>query len=57
MASPKFTSRTTFACEIVAYNDAKLDQYLEEHRLDAGVIDVDIEDPENLPPSFIQRLR
>ncbi|KAH8745905.1 hypothetical protein F5883DRAFT_263302 [Diaporthe sp. PMI_573] len=57
MASSGCTSRKIFACEIVAYNDAELDQYLEEHCVDGGVVDVDVQDPENLPPSFIERLR
>lgn len=57
MTSSGCTSRKIFACEIVDYNDADLDQYLEEHCVDGGVVDVDVQDPENLPPSFIERLR
>ncbi|SPQ20562.1 d69b2386-a171-44d6-8e59-52cca8eefe89 [Thermothielavioides terrestris] len=45
------------ACDIIAYSDDELDRYLDEHRLDGGAIDVDVDDPENLPESFIQRLR
>lgn len=46
------------AHNLVALSDAELDSYLEQHRLDDGVaIDIDVEDPENLPESFIQRLR
>jgi hypothetical protein len=38
--------------------DAELDSYLEQHRRDDGVaVDIEVEDPENLPESFIQRLR
>jgi hypothetical protein len=46
------------ARNLVALSDAELDRYLKQHRLDDGVaIDIDVEDPENLPESFIQRLR
>ncbi|KAK3687148.1 hypothetical protein B0T22DRAFT_121510 [Podospora appendiculata] len=46
------------ARNLVALSDAELDRYLEQHRLDDDVaIDIDVEDPENLPESFIQRLR
>lgn len=59
-----------FASDIVLYNDAELDQYLESNgrsefdeaflvaimlRLNDRCIQV--EDPENLPDHFIQRLR
>ncbi|KUI62006.1 hypothetical protein VP1G_09129 [Cytospora mali] len=37
--------------------DSEIDRYLEEHRLDGGAMAVEVEDPENLPESFIQRLR
>ncbi|KAI1733524.1 hypothetical protein F4680DRAFT_454864 [Xylaria scruposa] len=57
MASSEYTSQTISARDIVAYSDAELDQYLEEHGLEGGAIHVDVKDPENLPPSFIQRLR
>lgn len=45
------------AHEIAAFSDIELDQYLDEHRLGSGGVDIDVEDPENLPESFIQRLR
>lgn len=46
------------ARDLVAYSDTQLDSYLEKHRLDDGVaIDIEVEDPKNLPESFIQRLR
>ncbi|OJD28529.1 hypothetical protein ACJ73_00056 [Blastomyces percursus] len=41
-----------FARNITAYSDAELDRYLEDNR---GI--VELEDPENLPETFIQRLR
>ncbi|CAM1501659.1 Fc.00g036430.m01.CDS01 [Cosmosporella sp. VM-42] len=47
MAAPK-----VFASEIVKYNDAELDRYLDENRRT-----VHVHDPKNLPQSFIQRLR
>ncbi|PGH02342.1 hypothetical protein AJ80_08864 [Polytolypa hystricis UAMH7299] len=41
-----------FACDIVAYNDEELDRYLEKvNRIFA------VQDSENLPESFIERLR
>ncbi|KAI0008694.1 hypothetical protein F4779DRAFT_628283 [Xylariaceae sp. FL0662B] len=57
MASSQYTSRTILARDIVAYSDAELDRYLEERRFDDGAVDINVEDPENLSPSFIQRLR
>ncbi|KAH8757881.1 hypothetical protein F5883DRAFT_428179, partial [Diaporthe sp. PMI_573] len=57
MVSSEPISRKYLARDVVAYSDAELDQYLEEHCLDGGPIVVDVEDPENLPESFIQRLR
>ncbi|KAF2191913.1 hypothetical protein K469DRAFT_735781 [Zopfia rhizophila CBS 207.26] len=41
-----------FTRDLAAYSDAELDRYLEESRRV-----VEVEDPENLPDSFIQRLR
>ncbi|KAI5924571.1 hypothetical protein F4810DRAFT_709528 [Camillea tinctor] len=49
--------RLISARAIAAFSDAELDQYLEEHCLRGGIVTVEVEDPENLPPSFIQRLR
>lgn len=40
------------ARDIVAYSDAELDRYLDQRRF-GGPIVVDVEDPENLPESFI----
>ncbi|KAK4149736.1 hypothetical protein C8A00DRAFT_37666 [Chaetomidium leptoderma] len=58
MSSREHTPGTLRARDLVAFSDAELDRYLEQHRLDDGVaIDIDVEDPENLPESFIQRLR
>ncbi|GAP92495.1 putative ankyrin [Rosellinia necatrix] len=57
MASYERESRKMFARDLAAFNDVELDQYLEEHRLEGGATTVDVEDPENLPESFIQRLR
>ncbi|KAI1421200.1 hypothetical protein F5Y12DRAFT_787643 [Xylaria sp. FL1777] len=57
MASSKPESPKIFARDLVAFNDAELDQYLEAHRLEGGATAVNLEDPENLPESFIQRLR
>ncbi|KAI0423527.1 hypothetical protein F5Y09DRAFT_336517 [Xylaria sp. FL1042] len=49
--------RKLFARDVVSYSDAELDRYLEEHTLENGTKIVDVEDPENLPESFINRLR
>ncbi|KAI0534153.1 hypothetical protein GGR58DRAFT_505568 [Xylaria digitata] len=57
MASPECKPRKPFSHELVSLGDAELDQYLEEHRLEGGAVTVDVEDPGNLPESFIQRLR
>ncbi|EED22706.1 hypothetical protein TSTA_061940 [Talaromyces stipitatus ATCC 10500] len=50
------SGRKLYACEVAAYSDMELDRFLEEIR-DSGAICVDIEDPENLPQLFYQRLR
>lgn len=58
MALPQHTSHTISARVMAAYSDAKLDKYFDEHRLAGGAATiVVVEDPENLPESFIQRLR
>lgn len=51
------TTRKYFASEVAAYSDAELDRYLEEQSLGDGAMVVEVEDPQNLPASFIQRLR
>jgi hypothetical protein len=48
---------TILAHDIVAFTDAELDQYLEDHTLEGGATVIHVADPDNLPPSFIQRLR
>jgi hypothetical protein len=58
MAPPQRSSGRVLARDIVAYPDTELNQYLEEHRLEGGgATVVHVEDPENLPETFIQRLR
>ncbi|KAK3333490.1 hypothetical protein B0T19DRAFT_127539 [Cercophora scortea] len=58
MACSRDTSPTIRAHVIAAYSDAELDRYLDEHRLEGGgAAVVDVEDWENLPQSFIQRLK
>ncbi|KAL8642310.1 MAG: hypothetical protein Q9228_000988 [Teloschistes exilis] len=52
MASVEIAAPGLFARDIAAYSDAELDRYLEEN----GRF-VDVEDPENLPDDFIQRLK
>jgi hypothetical protein len=61
MAASHHTTGKILARDITAFTDAELDQYLdqylEEHSLEGGATAIDVADPENLPPSFIQRLR
>ncbi|RWA03794.1 hypothetical protein EKO27_g11311 [Xylaria grammica] len=60
MASPECDPRKTYARDLVALSDVELDRYLEAHRLEGGATGaaaVVVEDPQNLPESFIQRLR
>lgn len=57
MADSGSKSRGKFARDLVALDDVELDQYLEENRIQGGATVVHVEDPENLPESFIRRLR
>ncbi|KAI3328348.1 hypothetical protein F4824DRAFT_483723 [Ustulina deusta] len=58
MASPKKCKpQKLLACDLAAFSDVELDRYLDEHRLQCGARIVEVEDPENLSESFIQRLR
>ncbi|RKU43632.1 hypothetical protein DL546_004051 [Coniochaeta pulveracea] len=58
MATSQHTSETIPARVIATYSDAELDKYLNDHRLgNGGPTIVNVEDPENLPESFIERLR
>lgn len=57
MASSEPASGKVLAREIAAYTDAELDEYLEKHSLEDGTVIVQVHDPENLPESFIYRLR
>ncbi|KAF2188832.1 hypothetical protein K469DRAFT_765828 [Zopfia rhizophila CBS 207.26] len=52
MTSSPPLSPKLFARDLAAYSDAELNRYLEE----SGRV-VEVEDPENLPEDFIQRLR
>lgn len=49
--------RQYFARELVSYDDDQLDQYLRGHTHDDKLTLVEVEDPKNLPQSFIERLR
>jgi hypothetical protein len=51
------TDRKISARDLVAFTDAELSRYLEAHQLEGGAIAVEVADPENLPETFIQRLR
>lgn len=57
MAASEDLPAAIYAHDLVALSDIELDQYLEKSRLENGITTVDLEDPENLPESFIQRLR
>ncbi|KAI1170349.1 hypothetical protein F4777DRAFT_569465 [Nemania sp. FL0916] len=50
-------TKLPFASEVSAYSDAELDQFLDASRLPNGHRVVTVQDPDNLPESFIQRLR
>ncbi|KLJ13211.1 hypothetical protein EMPG_11865 [Blastomyces silverae] len=52
MPSPGSKVPKLRACDVVAFDDAELDQYLEENGRT-----VSVDDPENIPESFIQRLK
>ncbi|TVY64159.1 hypothetical protein LSUE1_G008648 [Lachnellula suecica] len=52
MALPRPEASKLFARDIAAYNDIELDQYLE-----ANGRCIKVQDPENLPEDFLQRLR
>lgn len=51
------TQRLLLASELAAFTDAELDHYLEASRLPNGDCMVQVVDPDNLPDSFINRLR
>ncbi|KAI0976493.1 hypothetical protein F4678DRAFT_417362 [Xylaria arbuscula] len=57
MASLECKAGKWLARDLVALSDVELDRYLEQNRLECGVRVVDVEDPENVPESFIERLR
>ncbi|KAI1306664.1 hypothetical protein F5Y03DRAFT_354120 [Xylaria venustula] len=57
MTSLECKARKWLARDLIALSDVELDQYLEQNRLECGVRVVDVEDPENVPESFIERLR
>jgi hypothetical protein len=57
MASALDAPSSLLARDLVAYSDAQLDQYLAEHTQEGGAVLIKVADPENLPESFIQRLR
>ncbi|KAI1172980.1 hypothetical protein F4777DRAFT_601119 [Nemania sp. FL0916] len=52
MANLRSKTQKPLASELVALDDRELDRYLEDH-----LRTIEVEDPENLPESFIQRLR
>ncbi|KAK4137335.1 hypothetical protein BT67DRAFT_453680 [Trichocladium antarcticum] len=60
MAAVQHVPGLMLARDLVAFSDAELDRYLEEQRLEGGcggATAVRVQDPENLPESFIHRLR
>jgi hypothetical protein len=57
MAPSEAIAPKLFAHEIIAFNDAELDRYLEENRGFAGYAVVEVQDPHNLTSEFIQRLK
>lgn len=57
MTTAKPPSQAPLASELVSLSDAELDSYLQELLSQSDSTVVKVADPENLPPSFIQRLR
>ncbi len=57
MAASSQTPSKILARDIVAYTNEELDGYLAEHTREGGAVVVAVADPENLPESFLQRLR
>lgn len=57
MASYQKVFSKFYAHDLAAYTDSKLDQYLENQRCELESIIVVIENSQNLPECFIQRLR
>ncbi|KAK8077066.1 hypothetical protein PG996_003236 [Apiospora saccharicola] len=45
------------ARDVAEYSDAKLDEFLEKSKGRHGMYVIDVSEPENLPDSFINRLR
>lgn len=43
--------------DLASLGDAELDRYLQEFCRHGNITLVEVDDPENLPESFIQRLR
>ena len=57
MATAEPLSQAPLASELVSLSDAELDSYLQELSSQSDSTVVKVADPENLPASFIQRLR
>ena len=57
MAASSQTPRKILARDIVAFTDEELDRYLAEHTQQGGEVVIAVADHENLPESFLQRLR
>jgi hypothetical protein len=59
MASSTSQPRTLLASELVAFTEAQLDQYMKDNTWPDGTISIgsDLIDPENVPDSFLERLR
>ncbi|KAI1345684.1 hypothetical protein F5Y01DRAFT_322843 [Xylaria sp. FL0043] len=57
MDSAEDKARKWLASDLAALSDAELDRYLAAQRSESGITHVQVEDPQNLSQSFIQRLR
>ncbi|KAI0424661.1 hypothetical protein F5Y09DRAFT_133444 [Xylaria sp. FL1042] len=57
MASVEYKTRKWLTCDPAALSDLELDEYLGAQRSQSSITLVKVEDPQNLPESFIQRLR
>ncbi len=57
MAASSQTPGRILARDILAFTDEELDHYLAQHTHEGGTVLITVADYENLPESFLQRLR
>ncbi|KAK8038499.1 hypothetical protein PG993_006910 [Apiospora rasikravindrae] len=57
MAAHAAKGQKPLARDVARYNDAELEEFLQESKNRHGMYVIDVSDPENLPQDFINRLR